>query len=212
MQNIGEVVDGQFVDELLENLRAIGVSQESIRAILIEGSALYIENPHDIDFKVIVNRENPKAEIGKSFFIKGYKVECTHYTLDEWNNIDRSSRIYYYLTQTPDMILVYGTDEGFKRFDVVADEEIARKVYDIYDKYLFNYDAENARTAKRVRPKMPPKRLWNFLLFAFKRINRSHILTDEQRRLVQDAHDLKLSVESYRGLFKSLFHSEETQT
>lgn len=211
MRNIGEVVDGQFVEELLKNLKSVGVSRESVRAIFIEGSALYLENPNDIDFKVIVKWRNLKAEIGKVFRIKGYRVECTYYTLDEWNRVDQSKRVFYYVTESPDMILVYGTDEGFKRFDVVSDETLARKVYNLYDKYLFNFKAlENTDRRSDEEPmKMPQKRLWNFLLFAYKIINGSHTLTAEQIRAVQDAHDLKTSIEDYRGLLDKLRNMED---
>lgn len=210
MQNIGEVVDGQFVDELLENLKSIGVPLPSIQAILIEGSALYLDHPNGIDFKVIVEYCNPKAEVGRSFNIKGYKVECTHYTLEEWNSVDSSTQIFYYVTESPDMILVYGNDEGLKRFDVVRDRDLARKVLAFYDKYLFNAPQESVRgRGGEEAVRIPKKRLWNFLLFAYKIINGSHALTSEQLQAVQDAHDLKSTVEEYRNLFDRLQAVEE---
>ncbi len=205
MRNIGETVDAQFVETLLDEMRRIGVERKFVRAIFIEGSALYLEHPNDIDFKIIVDWHNPKAETGKAFRIKGNGVECTYYTLEEWNRVDQSRRIFYYVTESPDMILVYGTDEGFKRYDVVKDRALARKVFGFYDKCLFNAPPKgrlHGREDEGIR--MPQKRLWNFLLFAYKIMNGSHRLTEEQMREVQAAHDLKVSIEDYRTLFESL--------
>ena len=205
MRNIGEIVDKNFVATLLEEIQRIGVERKSVRAIFIEGSALYLDNPGDIDFKIIVAWHNPKAEIGKAFRIKGYKVECTYYTLDEWNSVDKSRRIFYYITESPDMILVYGTDEDFKRYDVVKDRDLARKVLGFYDKYLFNAPPkERVRGREDEEIRMPQKRLWNFLLFAYKIMNGSHRITEEQMRVVQEAHDLKTSIEDHRALFECL--------
>ena len=206
MKNIGEVVDGQFVEMLLDEMRKIGVERKSVRAVFIEGSALYLEHPGDIDFKVIVEWHNPKAEIGKAFRIKGYKVECTYYTLAEWNSVDKSRRIFYYITESPDMVLVYGTEDGFKRYDVVRDRDLARKVLGFYDKHLFNVSTtDRMRGRNEEEPiTMPKKRLWIFLLFAYKIMNGSHTLTEEQMRETQAAHDLNTKIEDYRTLFESL--------
>ena len=204
MRNIGEIVDKNFVATLLDEMQRIGVERKSVRAIFIEGSALYLDHPGDIDFKIIVAWHNPKAEIGKAFRIKGYKVECTYYTLDEWNSVDKSRRIFYYITESPDMILVCGTDDGFKRYDVVKDRDLARKVLGFYDRCLFNAPPKERRGREDEEIRMPQKRLWNFLLFAYKIMNGSHRLTAEQMREVQAAHDLKTSIEDHRVLFESL--------
>ena len=211
MYNLQNIVDEQFVEDLLQRMHDIGVARKTVMAIFVEGSALYLANPNDIDFKVIVAWHNPKAEIGRSFTIKGYRVECTYYRLTEWNNVDKGKRIFYYVTESPDMILVYGSEVGFKRFDIVADRELARKVYGLYDKYLFNYEPPTrparrgtAREQEKNPMQMPPKRLWNFLLFAYKLYNNSHTLTEMQLQKVQDAHDCKSTLEDYRGLFVQL--------
>ncbi len=211
MRSIGEVVDGRFVEALLDEMQKIGVERKSVHAIFIEGSALYLEHPNDIDFKIIVGWYNPKAEIGKPFRVMDCSVECTYYTLEEWNRVDQSRRIFYYVTESPDMILVYGTDEGFKRFDVIEDRDLAKKVLGFYDKYLFNAPPERMRArGGEEEYRMPQKRLWNFLLFAYKIMNGSHELSREQMRAVQDAHDLKASIEDYRTLFEELRRKEGT--
>lgn len=209
MQELNSIVNERFVDKLLDQMAAIGVARRTVQAIFIEGSALYLENPGDIDFKILVTWHNPKAEIGRSFEIDGYKVECTYYTLAEWNAVDQTARSFYFITEAPDMILVYGSDLGFKRFDVVSDKALARKVLDIYGKQLFNYQApvrDNGRTMRNDADplRLSSKRLWNFLLFAYKIQNGSHKLTAKQMQAVQNAHDGKTSVEDYRRLFAEL--------
>lgn len=206
MRNIETIVSKQFIAALIANLSAIGITENNIECILLEGSALYLENPNDLDFKVIVKFINPKAELGRSFDIvcgdgETRKVECTFYTFKKWGKQPATRKLIYYVTESPDMITVYGNDAKFVRHDILTNRELARKVLLNYDKSLFNYVEENKKQGYQP---MLPKRLWNFLLFAYKLKNNSHEVTNAQLETIQDAHDLKLELEDYRSLFNEI--------
>ncbi|MBQ4060412.1 MAG: hypothetical protein IJD46_00140, partial [Bacilli bacterium] len=163
-----------------------------------EGSSLYLETENDIDFKVIVKRYNPKAQVLKAFNIQGYRVECCYYTFKDWANIMNYKKAYY-LDQCPDMICIYGDDSNFVRFDPVNDKEVRKYLVKIYDEHLFNYN-ENKKGSYEFKP----KRLWNFLLFAYKLTNKSNTLTASQVATMQKAHDLELDKEEFRPLFNQI--------
>ena len=71
--------------------------------------------------------------------------------------------------------------------------------YDIFDKYFFNYDAKRKGTYQ-----MKDKRLWNFLLFAFKVKNESNALSSAQIEKMQTAHDGDLTKADCKYLFDEL--------
>lgn len=201
MQNIRTIVNSQFVAILIANLNAVGITSNNIECILLEGSSLYLEECGDIDFKVIVKHYNPKAETLRSFSINGYTVECTFYTFKDWAKVASYKKLIYFVTESPDMITVFGNDAKFVRHDILTNRELARKVLLNYDKSLFNYVEENKKQGWQP---MLPKRLWNFLLFAYKLKNNSHEVTNAQLETIQDAHDLKLELEDYRSLFNEI--------
>jgi len=196
--DLSKIITKEFVEELISNLNKIGITTYNIECILAEGSSLYLETENDIDFKVIVKRYNPKAQVLKAFNIQGYRVECCYYTFKDWANIMNYKKAYY-LDQCPDMICIYGNDSKFVRFDPVNDKEVRKYLVKIYDEHLFNYD-ENKKGSYEFKP----KRLWNFLLFAYKLTNKSNTLTASQVATMQKAHDLELDKEEFRPLFNQI--------
>ena len=78
-------------------------------------------------------------------------------------------------------------------------KDLQKYVINVYDKGLFNYD-ENQKKIRR----MTNKRLWNFLLFAYKLTNKSNTLTASQIATMQKAHDLELDKEEFRPLFNQI--------
>ncbi len=195
---INDVITQSFKKQLIENLNKIGITTSSIECILLEGSALYLQQPNDIDFKVILKRYFNKAEMRRCFFINGYTVECVYYTFDDWANVTKYKSNAQYIVESKDMICIYGNDSKFFRYDVVTNKELQSYIINVYDKLFFNYK-ENDKTNK-----MSDKRLWNFLLFAFKLQNNDDNLSDEQLELLQKAHDLELNKEDYLPLFNEL--------
>lgn len=181
------------IETLIKCLNKIGISPYNIICILQEGSSLYVKHPNDIDYKVIVKKLNPVADIEQDFIIGGKKVECVYYTLKEWENVMLEHNAYF-ITECKDMKCVYGDDSKFKRYDVVNDINVQKYVLGIYDKYFFK-DSDMY---------LGDKRLWNFLVFAYKVLNKTDKLTEEQLNLVNKAHDLKLNKDDFRPLFEKL--------
>lgn len=196
---LDQVINESFINEILKHINGIGISTYNIECILIEGSSLYLENANDIDLKVIVKRYNDKAEMIRSFSISNYKVDCTYYTVRDWNKVMDFKKDAQYIVESPDMICIYGDDKNFKRFDPINDKEVQRFVLNVYDKNFFNFDEKNKNTFL-----MKDKRLWNFLLFAYKVKNKSNTLTALQIETMQRAHDLELNKEDYRPLFNEI--------
>lgn len=195
---MNDVITPTFKERLLQNINEIGIPIASIECILLEGSALYMKRPHDLDFKVILKRYYNKAETIKRFRINGYKVECVYYTFKDWANVTKYKTNAQYIVESKDMICIYGDDSKFVRYDIVSDKELQKYVITIYDKNFFNYE-DNKKTYK-----MEDKRLWNFLLFAFKLQNNAQNLSEEQTLLLQKAHDLELTRDDYIPLFNEL--------
>lgn len=191
----------EFVSQLLSNLDSIGYSINNIECILQEGSSLYLKNCGDIDFKVIVKHINPSADAGRQFIINGQTVECVFYTLRDWNEVATFKKMCYFITESPDMKVIYGSDRDFIRHDIVKDNELAKKVLDNYDKCFYNFKEEYV---KQGYYQMEEKRLWNFLLFYFKRENKSHKITQKQLKILQKAHDLKYSKTMFKDYFNKL--------
>ena len=190
-----------FVSELLANLSAIGYPLHSIICVLQEGSSLYLKDYGDIDFKVIVKSKNENADTSRQFDIDGHIVECVFYTLKEWNDIIKYKKMIYFVTESPDMKVVYGSDRKFVRHDVVKDKYVAKRVLENYDRCFFNYVEDSKKYGWYP---MEEKRLWNFLLFYFKCENKSHRLTQKQLKILQKAHDLKYSKTMFRDYFNKL--------
>ena len=166
-----------------------------------EGSSLYLKDYGDIDFKVIVKSKNENADTSRQFDIDGHIVECVFYTLKEWNDIIKYKKMIYFVTESPDMKVVYGSDRKFVRHDVVKDKYVAKRVLENYDRCFFNYVEDSKKYGWYP---MEEKRLWNFLLFYFKCENKSHRLTQKQLKIPQKAHDLKYSKTMFRDYFNKL--------
>lgn len=196
---LDRLVNESFVNELLNCINSVGIATYNIECILVEGSSLYLKKVNDIDLKVIVKRYNNKAEMIRSFNISNHKIDCTYYTLRDWEKVMEFKKDAQYIVESPEMICIYGNDENFKRFDPVNDKEVQRFVLSVYDKNFFNYDKKN-KTAFL----MKDKRLWNFLLFAFKVKNKSNNINSFQLELLQKAHDLELKKEDYLPLFNEI--------
>ena len=194
-------IDNMFTSELLSNLSAIGYPLNSIICVLQEGSSLYLKDYGDLDFKVIVRSKNENADISRQFDIDGHVVECVFYTLKEWNDIVKYKKMVYFVTESPDMKVLYGSDRNFVRHDVVKDKFVAKRVLENYDRCFFNYVEENKKYGWYP---MEDKRLWNFLLFYFKRENKTHKLTQKQLKILQKAHDLKYQKTMFKDYFNKL--------
>lgn len=197
-----EIINEPFIEKLLVNISKIGITKYNIKCILLEGSAIYLDSFNDLDFKVIVKYYAPKAETLFNFEIDGYKVECCYYTSTDWKKVNQNRKDAQYIVEAPDMIKIYGNDDDFYRHDIVTDKNLQKYILDVYDKHLFNYNKKNKDTYL-----FKDKRLWNFLLFAFKIQNNSNELTKEQLNILQKAHDLELDKEDYRPLFNQIKES-----
>ena len=198
MNNYKDIITESFVAKLLKELNGIGITTYNIDCIMLEGSSLYLNNFNDLDFKIIVKRYFPKAETLKCFEIDGYKVECCYYTNQDWSKVMNYKKDAHYIMESPDMICVYGDDSNFYRYDT-SNKSIQRYVLNIFDKYFFNYDAKRKGTYQ-----MKDKRLWNFLLFAFKVKNESNALSSAQIEKMQKAHDGDLTKADCKYLFDEL--------
>lgn len=188
----------KLIRTLIEELEKRGVRKNTIECILQEGSSLYLTNPNDLDFKVIVSHYNPKAETHKPIIIEGKKIECCFYTFKDWERVTSYKKAYF-IVESQDMKCVYGNDSKFKRYNVLEDIELQKYVVEIYDKNLFNPKG-------KIKP-FEKKRLWNFLLFASRVKNNSQRLTAEQIDMMQKAHDLQVEVAEVRPMFDSLKNS-----
>ena len=193
-------VNKTFVRKLLKNLAEIGIKKTDIICILQGGSSLYLSNCKDIDLKVIVKYRNPHVQESRSFDINGYEVDCIYYTLNEWSNIKYRETIYF-VTESPDLVTVYGDDKDFVRHDILKDKELARRILENYDRSLFHYKNENLLYGYS---EMPSKRIWNFLMFAYKLKNKSHRLTKKQLKEIQQVHDSEVNVGQYEPLFNEI--------
>lgn len=194
-------ITNEFLTELLSNLELIGYSIKNIECILQEGSSLYLDNYDDIDFKIMVKHINPNADIGRQFDVKGHKVDCTYYTFKDWAKVGEYMKVIYFITESPDMICIYGSDKNFVRHNVVKNKKLALKVLDNYEKCLFDYKEGYQLHGYH---QMPPKRLWNFLVFYYKLKNGRNRIYSRQLQQIKLAHDLKLSVEDCKGKFHEL--------
>lgn len=189
----------EFLETLIKNLNGIGVTTSSIQAIYLCGSALYIDSPNDVDLKIMVRSINPKAEILRNFNILGVEVQPHLYTFRDWKRV-REYKLATFIAESSDMLLIYGSEDNrFFKHDVTVDVEAQAYLLNIYDRYLFNYKKENKETYE-----FKPKRLWNFLLFAFKVLNASNTLTPEQIVELNKAHNKEVTLEEYRPLFEEI--------
>ena len=193
-------VNKTFVRKLLKSLAEIGIKKTDIICILLGGSSLYLNNSKDIDLKVIVKYRDPHVQESRSFDINGTEVDCIYYTLNEWNSIKYRETIYF-VTESPDLVTIYGDDKNFIRHDILKDKELARRILENYNRSLFHYQDENILYGYNP---MPPKRIWNFLMFAYKLKNNSHRLTKSQLKEIQKVHDSEVNVGQYEPLFNEI--------
>lgn len=188
----------QFVDELLENIKKIGISQRNIIAIFLVGSGLYLDEPNDIDVKVIIKQYNPKAETLRNFEIGGKKIQAHYYRLSDWEKV-KDYKVAYFITESEDMVLLYGDDTEFHRFNLTNNIENQRYVLNIYDKHLFNYDESDTKIHF-----LGEKRVWNFLLFYYKVVKQSNELTANEKEQIGQAHKGLIGIENCRQKFNEL--------
>lgn len=196
--NLQEIKKPTFINKLLEKIEGVGVPKNNILAIFLVGSALYLTNPADLDFKVIVKRHYVKAEIGRNFMIKGKKVQCHYYTLKDWANIKAYKKDAQYIAEAHDMELIYGSDEGVLRHDVLTNKENQKYLIDIWGKHFFEHDPEGKFY------KFDKKRLWNFILFANKVNGQTHEITNPQKLQMDQAHEGLIDIEDLRTVYEQL--------
>jgi len=193
--NSRKLLTNEFVEDLLKELQKAGVIKFNIVCILHYGSSLYVKNYDDFDFKVIIKRRTPHTNNTIETRVLGSKVHIVFYTLSEWNNI-LNERDQCVVSECNEMTCVYGDDSEFTRYDVVHDKEVQKYVLNLFDENFFNCTKDEFY--------LGDKRLWNFLLFAFKVRNKSNKLKWYQRHLINKAHDLKLNKENFRPMFERL--------
>lgn len=184
-----------FVEDLLKELQKVGVIKFNIVCILHYGSSLYVKNYDDYDFKVIVKHHTQHTKNTVETRVANTKVHVVFYTLSEWNNI-LNERDQCVVSECNEMTCVYGDDSEFTRYDVVHDKEVQKYVLNLFDENFFNCTKDEFY--------LGDKRLWNFLLFAFKVRNKSNKLKWYQKHLINKAHDLKLNKENFRPMFERL--------
>lgn len=188
-------IDRTFIALLVLELERNGISPFNIECILQYGSSTYVRKPDDYDFKVIVKKHSEHTHNLLDTTILDIKVQCVFYSLKDWNNI-LNERAQCVVAESTEMICVYGDDSNFKRYNIVEDKDAQKYVLSIYDEFFFNCKDQDFY--------LGDKRLWNFLVFAFKLKNKSNLLTKHQLSLINKAHDLKLNKEKFRPLFNSL--------
>lgn len=187
-------IDQKFSNRVLAQVLKHGYRECDIIAIFQVGSSLYLKNTGDIDFKVLVS-ELHGDEYFPPFTYKGIKCECSIHSLKSWNNLDGQYRAIY-IAESNDMKLIYGCDKTVKKYDVLNDKDSQQYLMNLYNIALFN--------PTTMSKPFEEKRLWNFLLFAFKYKNKSERLTPKQLKVLQQAHDLKVDKEQFRGLFNEM--------
>lgn len=195
--NLQLINNETFVNQLIDNITSIGVPKTNISAMFLVGSALYLSNPNDVDVKVIVKNYNPKAEVSRNFVINGIKVQAHYYRFRDWARV-KDWKVANFIAESEDMILIYGDDSRFVRYDVTTDKANQEYILDIYDKYLFNYNPDNKKTYQ-----FKEKRVWNFMLFYFKVKNASNELTSLQLEELNNVHQ-NPSIEYCRPFFEEL--------
>lgn len=185
----------KFVDGVIAELQKVGVIKYNIVCIMHYGSSLYVKHYDDYDFKVIVKHHTPHTKNTVEGKVLNTKIHYVFYTMSEWNNI-LNERDQCVVAECNEMTCIYGDDSEFYRYDVVIDKEVQKYLVTTYDEHLFNCEDQEFY--------LGDKRLWNFLLFAFKVKNQSDKLKWRQRHLINKAHDLKLNKEKFRPLFNEL--------
>ena len=188
--------------KLLKVLDRLGYKRNNIICIYLEGSSLYCKNPHDIDYKVIVNHYNPKVKHHLDFDIDNQRSQATIYTLYDWNNIYKYKKDCLFITKGRDMKKVYGDESQLIKYDIIANKNFAKLVIEAYDKCLFNYVSTNSIYGY---PMMNERRLYDFLVFAYKIKNNSQKLTRKQLKEINMVHDMENpNIEEYRPLFNEI--------
>lgn len=187
------IISDNFISDLfLQIEHEHNIPRDDIECILLCGSALYFENPHDIDFKVILkNTNNVSQKTLSKLNVQNYTVDCLYYTPASWKSVTKTHYPCQFITESPDLLCIYGSDKKFYRFDILKSKSLKKYIATIWDKYFFNI--RNAKTDNL----FTDKRLWNFLLFAYKILNNSHILTEQQKIQLQKAHDGELIKETF---------------
>lgn len=188
--------------KLLKVLDLLGYKRNNIICIYQEGSSLYVKNPHDIDYKVIVHHYNPKAKHHLDFDIYNKRSQATIYTLYDWNNIYKYKKDCLFIAKGMDMKKIYGNDSELTRYDIITNKKFAKLVIEAYDKCLFNYVSANSIYGY---PMMNERRLYDFLVFAYKIKNNSQKLTRKQLKEINMVHDMENpNIEEYRPLFNEI--------
>ena len=184
-----------FVPELIKEIQKCGISRFNIKCVWHYGSSLYVKHYDDYDFKVIVKNRTEHTRNTIETKVLGSKCHIVFYTQSEWNDI-MNERDQCVVTECNEMECIYGSEEGLIKYDVIHDEEVKRYVLILFDENFFNCTNQDFY--------LGDKRLWNFLLYAFKVKNKSNRLSWYQRHLINKAHDLKIDKEKFRPLFERL--------
>lgn len=188
-------ISEKFVPELIKEIQKFGISRFNIKCIWHYGSSLYVKNYDDYDFKIIVKNRTEHTRNTIETKVLDNKVHLVFYTESEWNDI-LNERDQCVVSECNEMECVYGEDSGLTKFDIIHDKEVQKYVLCLFDEYFFNCIDEDFY--------LGDKRLWNFLLFAFKVKNKSNRLRLYQKHLINKAHDLKIDKEKFRPLFENL--------
>jgi len=184
-----------FKTNLFKELEKFGVSKYNISYVLLYGSSLYVKHYDDYDFKIIVKRRTEHTKNTIETEVCGTKVHFVFYTIEEWNDL-LNERDQCVVAECNEMICIYGEKNKLKMYDCINDKEVQEYLITLYDEMLFNCENNDFY--------LGDKRLWNFLLFAFKFKNKSNHISWYQRLLINRAHDLKLDKEKFRPLFISI--------
>lgn len=178
-----------YVDEILEYLEEHKIPKETVIAIYQTGSSLYFKDCGDVDIRVIATKRVP---LPNQAYIDGKYCDIIVRTPEDWNHASEEKYESYFLAQCPDEILLYGSESKVKKYDPLTDKQVQSSILKFYEKKLFNDSLTK------------PKKLWNFLLLAFKLQNNSNKLTEYQLKEMNKARKGLISAEKYRPLFDEL--------
>lgn len=175
---------------IIRLLNQLNIPLNEVICVWRFGSSLYVDNTNDTDIRAIVKSNKYVGQ----FKVDDYDVCVMSKTY--WNSIKALSESDITIQQSHDFIKLYGDDNGLKKYDCIHDKDNIEWLLNIYDIYFFNC----CERSKKLKAKL----LYNFLIFAYRVLNHSSILTQEQKETIQKAHDNELDMEDYRYLLEKI--------
>lgn len=136
----------------------------------------WLKNPNDEDYAVYINCTDSKVKNE----LKKHNPQNGHYIVRDLTK-KQHPKIYSY--QTHFLLLLYGEDLEFNKYDIFENEQE-------YKQYLIRYCS--------IRQYTPERKLWYHILTAIYLFdNKGYFITDDQAENIQLCHDNKMTLELY---------------